>query len=155
MFSKLRARWKLAGWLADAEANGATLIDIPAELRSQVMQLRWSHNVAKAAARWEAKVNDIPLADWQAATQPPPVQTAPARRPRLALYNYEPIPDAQLPEYIEWSEPVHDPVMFGTVAYGRPIVADVTPLRPPEYGCPWMALTWDITGDTRFYQLVE
>ena len=86
---------------------------------------------------------------------PPLVQTAPARPSARPIYMYEPIPSTELPEYIEWGPEVHDPAMFGTVSYGRPPSPADTALHPPERGCPWMALTWDITGKTRYYQLAE
>ena len=65
--TRIRRRWQLAGFLAEAETNGNTLMDIPAELQAEVQLLRWRHKVERASERWDANVNDIPVTEWQAA----------------------------------------------------------------------------------------
>lgn len=65
ILAKLRARWRLAGYLADAEAEGATLISIPKDLQATVMQLRWRYHVERAQQKWQSIVNDVPLSKWQ------------------------------------------------------------------------------------------
>lgn len=75
LFPKFGARWRLAGWLADAEAQGKTLIDVPSDLADEVYRLRWLRNVEQASDRWAAGVNNIPVTEWQAAIAKVPHRT--------------------------------------------------------------------------------
>lgn len=67
--TRLRRRWQLAGFLAEAEARGHTLIDIPTELQAEVQQLRWNHKVQKSYQRWATSVDNVPVTEWQAAVE--------------------------------------------------------------------------------------
>lgn len=67
MLSKIRARWRLAGILAKAEANGQSVITVPFELVAQVELDIWKRQVATASARWAARESQVSLEDWKSA----------------------------------------------------------------------------------------
>lgn len=62
-----RRRRDMAVWLAEAEANGKVLIAVPAAMAAEVQRQIWLRNVEAASTKWEAKVDNIPVTEWQSA----------------------------------------------------------------------------------------
>lgn len=61
---RLVRRWQLAGWLADAEKDGRTLIDIPHWLAPEVTALHWMRSVERAEAKWAARTAEVTPEEW-------------------------------------------------------------------------------------------
>lgn len=75
LFPKFRRRWRMAGYLAQAEADGQVLIIVPAWQSDEVRRTVWLNNVQRASDRWAAKINEIPVTEWQAAISRVPHRT--------------------------------------------------------------------------------
>lgn len=66
LIARLRRRWQLAGWLAEAEQSGKTLVDLPAWLLPEVRALQYVRQLERASERWAQRIAEVPLRAWQA-----------------------------------------------------------------------------------------
>lgn len=67
LFGKVRTRWRMAGWLADLEADGKTLMEVPADLVGEVSALKWRRKVEQASDRWATDDDNVSFAEWRSA----------------------------------------------------------------------------------------
>lgn len=67
MFKKIRARWRLAGILEQAERNGQSVIIVPFDLVAEVKADIYIRQVKRASAKWDARTAEVSLEQWRAA----------------------------------------------------------------------------------------